>query len=288
MQTPTNHDRRTLSARPSRPVRDGLSDGRRSSSAHETASATEPVVAIYLPGGRLEGVTPLHRPGPKNPTSLPTRAPKGRKRRRISLEKATLSIAFALASALEHHNAASGTHARRTQVLAGEMALALGLGPEGIRTARCAALLHDIGKMYIPEGILDKPGELDPHEREIMELHPRIGANMLSGIAGFERVRAAILAHHEYYDGRGYPAGLRGEEIPVGARLISVVDTYDAMTNDRPYRRALSQREAVERLEEAAGGQFDLLMVQTVKEVLKRIEVTTQSIGDRRVLSAAG
>jgi putative nucleotidyltransferase with HDIG domain len=166
------------------------------------------------------------------------------------------------------HNAASKGHVERTRALVGEVAVRLELGAEETWTARQAAVLHDIGKIHIPSSILCKPGKLSEHEWEIMRRHPEIGAEMLSGISGLERVRAAVLAHHERFDGRGYPAGLAGDEIPAEARLISVVDAYDAMTNDRPYRKALSHEEAITELEAGAGSQFDPFVVEAVKAVL--------------------
>jgi HD-GYP domain-containing protein (c-di-GMP phosphodiesterase class II) len=127
---------------------------------------------------------------------------------------------------------------------------------------RYASVLHDIGKVGIPDAILNKPGKLDENEWEFMRRHPRIGADIVDQIEGFEEISAAIIAHHERYDGGGYPFGLKGEEIPIEARIISVVDTYDAMTSDRPYRRALSHDTAIAELSRCAGTQFDTRVVE--------------------------
>ena len=192
-----------------------------------------------------------------------------RQYRKLFLQSGTLAEPVSvLTSALGIHNAASKGHVERTKALVGEVAVGLELGVEETWTARHAAVLHDIGKIHIPSSILCKPGKLNKHEWEIMRRHPEIGAEMLSGIPGLERVRAAVLAHHERFDGRGYPAGLAGDEIPAEARLISVVDAYDAMTNDRPYRKALSHEEAIAELEAGAGSQFDPFVVEAVKAVL--------------------
>ncbi len=182
-----------------------------------------------------------------------------------------LDAVSALVSALESHcGTVEGLHAERTAALAGKVAARLGLGPEETRTAWHAAVLHDIGKIDIPVSILDKPGKLNEREWEIIRRHPEVGAWMLSGIAGFERVRAAVVAHHERFDGQGYPYGLVGSEIPRAARLISVVDAYDAMMHDRPYQKALSHEEAVRQLDLGSGSQFDPAMVEALKAVLKR------------------
>jgi putative nucleotidyltransferase with HDIG domain len=184
-------------------------------------------------------------------------------------------LAFALEWTLEGNIFAAevryrarASHAMRTQKLAGRVAVELGLSPDEIRVVRYAAILHDIGKWAIPDSILDKPGKLNESEWEIVRRHPELGAQVLVGIAGFERVRAAVAAHHERFDGRGYPAGLAGRVIPLEARLISVADAYDAMTSDRPYRKALSHVRAMEQLDTRAGSQFDPAVVAATKAVL--------------------
>ena len=159
-------------------------------------------------------------------------------------------------------------HMEGTRELAEMVAVWLGLGPDEIRVVRYAAVLHDIGKSRVPGSILDKPVGLSEPEWSIVRRHPEMGAKLLSGIAGFERVCAAVAAHHERFDGQGYPAGLVGPDIPIEARLISVADAYDAMTNDRPYRRALSYVRAMEQLDWGAGSQFDPAVVAATIAVL--------------------
>lgn len=184
-------------------------------------------------------------------------------------DKTTLDAIAALAAALESRDGTTGWHIRRTQRLAEEVAGELGLPPERVRDIRYAAVLHDVGKIGVPDRILNKPGKLDEAEWEVMSRHPEIGAGILRRIEGFEGIARAALAHHERFDGRGYPAGLSGEEIPVEARIISVVDSYDAMTNDRPYRRALGAEEAVAELDANAGSQFDPGVVEAMRAVLR-------------------
>jgi putative nucleotidyltransferase with HDIG domain len=185
-----------------------------------------------------------------------------------ALEQRGLEAIQALSVALESRDGTTGDHIDRTQYLAEAVALDLGLGSEGSQTARYAAVLHDIGKIGVPDGILNKPGALSEEEWEVMRRHPRIGANILSGIRGFERASEIVLSHHERFDGAGYPRGLAGEEVPLEARIISVVDTYDAMTNDRPYRAALSHEEAVTELRKNAGRQFDPHIIESFERVI--------------------
>ena len=144
----------------------------------------------------------------------------------------------------------------------------MGLRSEGVRVVKYASMLHDIGKIGIPDSILNKPGGLAPEEWRAMRRHPEIGADIVGRIAGFENVVEAVLAHHERHDGRGYPTGLSGDEVPVAARLISAIDAYDAMTNDRPYRKAMTHEEALAELEHGSGTQFDPAVVEALKAVL--------------------
>lgn len=195
---------------------------------------------------------------------------RARERSRLyaSLEQTTMNVIAALAATLESRNSTTGGHIKRTRFLAREVARKLGLSSEEVREVQYAAALHDIGKIGIPDSILNKPAGLDEEEWRIMHRHPRIGADIVRRIAGFEGVAEVVLAHHERYDGRGYPAGLAGSEIPIGARLISVIDAYDAMTNDRPYHKALTHEHAVAELQANSGSQFDPEVVEALKAVL--------------------
>ena len=181
---------------------------------------------------------------------------------------ASLNAISALAAVLESHDSATGEHVKRTQTLAGQVARWLGLSAEEARVMRYAAVLHDIGKIGVPDDILNKPGKLTGEEWEVMHRHPRVGAGVVGKISGFELVAEVVVAHHERHDGLGYPRGLAGEEIPVGARVISAVDAYDAMTSDRPYREALTHEQAVAELEVNSGGQFDPEIVEALIAVL--------------------
>lgn len=187
-----------------------------------------------------------------------------------ALEQRGLEAILALSAALESRDGTTGDHIDRAQHLAEDVALDLGLEPAEARNARYTAILHDVGKIGVPDAILNKPGALSEEEWETMRLHPGIGAEILSSIAGFERISGAVLAHHERFDGGGYPEGLSGDQIPLEARIISVVDAYDAMTNDRPYRKAMTHNEAIRELEQGAGTQFDPRVVESLGHVIGR------------------
>jgi len=147
----------------------------------------------------------------------------------------------------------------------------LGLSKDQLRRLEVAALLHDIGKIGIPESILDKPGELTKEEYEIVKRHPEIGAEILSSIRQFEEIVPAIRHHHERYDGRGYPDGLRGEEIPLMARIIAVADAFDAMLSERPYRGALSLNSAAKEFQRNKGTQFDPQIADILLKIMPNL-----------------
>lgn len=174
----------------------------------------------------------------------------------LDYELNAADAASALISALQMHDGVTGDHAERARLLAEEVALELRLDLDAVRATSQATALHDIGKICIPERILNKPDKLDEDEWRVMRRHSEIGAEILSRIGVSERVSSAVLAHHERFDGWGYPVGLSGEEIPVEARIIAVVDAYDAMTSDRPYRKAMKEGAALREIERNTGTQF--------------------------------
>ncbi len=139
----------------------------------------------------------------------------------------------------------------------------LGLEESELQNLEVAALLHDIGKVGIPDAILRKPDRLDADEYTLMKKHSEYGWAVLRMLPGFERAALDILHHHESFDGKGYPAGLKNTEIPVVSRIVCVIDAFDAMVSSRPYRKGLPYDEAVRRLNEASGTQFDPAVVRT-------------------------
>ena len=168
--------------------------------------------------------------------------------------------ATSLARAVDARDAYAEEHSTEVGDLAARVAARLGLDAQAIELIRVAGSLHDVGKLAIPEEILRKPGPLTEHERAIVERHPQIGYGMLDSF-DVDPVADWILHHHERWDGDGYPRRLRGDEIPLGARILSVADAYDAMTTDRLYRPGLTKDEALAELERCAGSQFDPTVV---------------------------
>ena len=169
---------------------------------------------------------------------------------------ARFRAAASLAKAVDARDTYTGSHSTRVAELSAWIAHRLGLDREQIELTRLAGSLHDLGKLAIPEEILRKPGPLTDPERLVLQRHPEIGHRMLENL-GVDPVAEWVLHHHERWDGTGYPERLRGEEIPLGARIIFVADAYDAMTSDRAYRGRLTPREAIEELERCSGTQFD-------------------------------
>jgi diguanylate cyclase (GGDEF)-like protein len=156
----------------------------------------------------------------------------------------------------------------------GELALEVGrelhMGPEGLDEVARAAELHDVGKIAVPDAILDKPGALDPVEWSFMRRHPLIGERILLAAPALRPVARLVRSSHERWDGGGYPDGLRGDEIPLGARVVAVCDAFDAMTSHRPYRESVSEADAIEELHRCAGTQFDPLVVKAFARVITR------------------
>ncbi len=164
---------------------------------------------------------------------------------------------FAFAKTLEVKDHATGSHVERTVQFATEIAKALQLSGDEIENIRQAAILHDLGKIGISEKILLKKGKLTPKEFTEIKKHPQIGADIVRPIHFLRGVIPVMLYHHERWDGKGYPNGLKGDEIPVGARIVAVADVYEALVSDRPYRKAFSKREALDIIKAGAGSQFD-------------------------------
>ncbi len=180
---------------------------------------------------------------------------------------ARFRAAASLARAVDARDAYTGSHSERVADLAARIATQLGVDREQVELTRLAGSLHDLGKLAIPEEILRKPGPLSETERLVLERHPQIGFRMLESL-GVDPVADWVLHHHERWDGSGYPDGVAGETIPLGARIIFVADAYDAMTSDRVYRDRLTDDEAIAELDRCAGSQFDPEIVRALASEL--------------------
>lgn len=179
-----------------------------------------------------------------------------------SIENFYLELVQTLARIIDTKDSYTGDHASRARERARRLALELNVPQSMLKHIEYAALLHDIGKIGIDEKILRKPGKLTEEEYKTMKKHPEIAYQILSPIEFLAPVARIVLYHHEWYNGMGYPDGLKGEEIPLGSRIVSVIDAWDAMTSDRPYRKALSREVAREELIKGAGKQFDPKVVE--------------------------
>src|SRR5437773_3632460 len=184
------------------------------------------------------------------------------------LNRLHLSTIETLAMAIDAKDQITHGHIRRVQTLAVRLASHVGVvDPILIKAIEAAALLHDMGKLAVPEYILNKPGKLTPAEFEKMKLHASVGADILTSIDFPYPVVPIVRHHHENWDGTGYPDGLKGTEIPIGARILAVVDCFDALTSDRPYRPKLSDAEALAILMDRRGSMYDPLIVDTFTRV---------------------
>ncbi|NUR53380.1 MAG: diguanylate cyclase [Acidobacteria bacterium] len=185
-------------------------------------------------------------------------------------EMADLHLATieALALAIDAKDQTSQSHIRRVQLYAAAVARALGMSENDIQGVKTAALLHDIGKLAVPEHILSKPGPLTPEEFQKIRAHPKVGADIVSSVPFPYPVAPLILSHHERWDGKGYPAGLKGEDIPLGARILSVVDYFDALMAERPYHKAMSFEAAIGLLQQEAGKGLDPAVVGKFIELI--------------------
>ena len=173
------------------------------------------------------------------------------------LRRVQESTVCGLQQLLDLKDLSTGVHSTRLAEWAARVAEAIGLDESYQHDIEVAALLHDLGKVGIPDVILNKPGRLDDEERAVVQRHPEYGWAVLRLLPGFERISLLVLHHHERIDGGGYPAGLQSEQIPLGSRIVGVVDCFDAMVSDRAYRAGLSVDESVRRLQAAGGTQLD-------------------------------
>jgi putative nucleotidyltransferase with HDIG domain len=194
----------------------------------------------------------------------------------VALHRRTI---HALALAIEAKDQTTHDHLERVEVYAMAVGIELGLSPSELEALGASALLHDIGKLAVPEHIISKPGKLTPEEFEKMKIHPVVGAEILEQVRFPYAVAPIVRSHHEKWDGSGYPDGLSGEQIPIGARILSAVDCLDALASDRQYRRALPLDEAIKIVEQEAGKAFDPRVVEVLARRYVELERKAKSGG---------
>ena len=184
-------------------------------------------------------------------------------------------FAESLGNAIDAKDHYTCSHSEEVAVVAQMLAVELGLPSRECELLHIAGHLHDIGKIGLPDSILKKTGRLTSDEYEVVKMHPAMGADIVKPVAsvsGLDQLTGIILHHHERYDGRGYPHGLKGDQIPFGARLIAVADTLSAMASNRPYRDALEFSKIVEEIKDCSGSQFDPLVVGAFLACAEQIE----------------
>ncbi|MCD6422583.1 MAG: response regulator [Elusimicrobia bacterium] len=181
----------------------------------------------------------------------------------------TNNVLFTLASTIEAKDPYTRGHSQRVSIYCWELAHELGWKDSEAKRIERAGLLHDIGKIGVPDHILTKPDKLTPEEFELIKTHPVLSAEICKPLAGLRTQIPAIKYHHERLDGKGYPEGIEGEKIPVGARIMAICDAWDAMTSDRAYRKRMSKSEALDVLREFAGTQWDKNFVEKFIKIVK-------------------
>ena len=181
-------------------------------------------------------------------------------------ERNWLAVVRSLTRAVDAKSAWTHGHSERVALAALALGRKLLMGPGELSDLEVAAVLHDVGKIGVPEAILDKPARLESEEYEIVKLHPSVGADIVEDVPEYREVRAAIRHHHERWDGSGYPSGLKGEEIPLAARIIALADVYDAITDERPYRKGMRPEEARDFMERGSGSLFEPRLVRLFLE----------------------
>ncbi len=208
-------------------------------------------------------------------------------RQRVSLSRFAFDTALALTEAIESRDPYTGGHCRRLGEHAALTAVTLALPNREIEVVRLGAALHDMGKIVVPDSILKKTGKLTPEEYAIVKQHCYSGGQICKRVGFLMEAFPIVYHHHERWDGKGYPDGLKGERIPVGARIVAVVDAFDAMTTDRPYREAMSHEEAIEVLKDGAGQQWDANVVRVFLETLT-VGSAPAPVGPRALLGLSG
>ena len=230
-------------------------------------AGTEPV-GIFVLGELSEKIQGAYQGSDRTGlmTNIADQATIGLQRKKLneSLEKSFIDIILALAETIEVGDSTPMRHSNQTARVSDAIALRLNMCDSQLKAVRWAGLLHDIGKVQVPEEILRKPGPLTPVEWEIMRQHPLIGAELLAPVSRFQDAIPMIVSHHEKFNGSGYPYGLKGEEIPLGGRILAVADAYSAMLCGRVYCQPFSLQQTVSELIRCKGSHFDPAIVDTL------------------------
>jgi diguanylate cyclase (GGDEF)-like protein/putative nucleotidyltransferase with HDIG domain len=233
---------------------------------NEVISAAD--IALYYAkqsgGNQSHAISEILIPSPKPPAKL-----------EVEQDRSAFNLICALAAAVDAKDHYAYKHSQKVREYAVALAKSMELAPADIARLSTCALLHDIGKIGISDEILNKAGKLTMEEWEVIRSHPQLGADIVSNVPELASCLAGILYHHEHYDGSGYPAGLKGEAIPLDARVLGIVDAFAAMTSARPYRAALSCEEAVEELKRGAGKQFDPNLVKAFLPTAQTLALVT-------------
>jgi HD-GYP domain-containing protein (c-di-GMP phosphodiesterase class II) len=206
----------------------------------------------------------------------------------VQLDLTSIEFVETMAQALDARDPYTAGHSNRVRDYATAIATAMQLPPEEIEVIHVGAQLHDIGKIGIPDAVLQKPGYLTPEEYELVKLHPQIGKRILERVAQFEKYLPIVELHHEDQDGRGYPYGLKGHEVPLAVRIVHVADVFDAITTDRSYRQAMSTRRAHAILELSSGTQFDPEVVRVFSAILAERSIIELSDMERLASIVSG
>jgi putative nucleotidyltransferase with HDIG domain len=242
-------------------------------------------LAALLPLGVL--VVLVHAQG--GPLALPLLLCRHALRLYLEMRGDLTDFATALVSVIEEVDPYTRQHSIRVAAYAERLTRGLGRPEPEVESVRLAGLLHDLGKVGQPPTLLQKAGRLDPAERRRIEAHPAAGADIVARIRAFQGVAGIVRHHHERPDGQGYPAGLAGDAIPLGARIVLVADAFDAMTSDRPYRAGMPAERAIAELERHAGSQFDPAVVEVLVRLWERREfaVIRHDVGDLDIRQAS-
>lgn len=189
------------------------------------------------------------------------------------LENATLEFVETMAQALDARDPYTAGHSNRVSVNSTSIAEAMGLPPDQVEIIRIGAKLHDIGKIGVPDAVLQKPGRLTPEEYALIKMHPQIGKRILEKAGRFQDYLPIVELHHEDWNGGGYPYGMKGEEVPLGVRIVHVADVYDAITSHRAYRRAMSEQQVMDILQKGSGTMFDPAVLDAFLRILRERKV---------------